>query len=336
MPVSVRTTWRRPAGAIPTPSCSSTPNAAAPPRPSTAWATATCQGPSCVVASTEGMVRRAVESPATTFIVATEVGIIHRMNLLAPAKRFLPASEDAVCPYMKKITLESVAACLERMEPRVTVPEPVADAGPPGPGPDGRDHRVGRRRRPSGRPPARPGAPAHRRPGPAGSGLGGHPRVGQRAPARRRHHQQRGPGQPEPRPRARGLGGEAHHRAGDRLRAGQRHHPDAHHPAPHGGGGAELGQGVGPGDEPDREGAGDPQPGEGQAGERSRRGGQDRDPGEQGEQAHRTARRHSPPRGGEQRPGDAAHPEGRPSSARIRRLRGGRSAWPAAAARPRG
>jgi len=85
------------------------------------------QGPSCVVASTEGMVRRAVESPATTFIVATEVGIIHRMNLLAPSKRFLPASEDAVCPYMKRITLERVAAGLERMEPRVSVPQPVAD-----------------------------------------------------------------------------------------------------------------------------------------------------------------------------------------------------------------
>ena len=84
------------------------------------------QGSSCIVASTEGMVRRAVESPATTFIVATEVGILHRMNLLAPGKRFLPASEDAVCPYMKKITLEKVAACLERMEPRVSVPEPIA------------------------------------------------------------------------------------------------------------------------------------------------------------------------------------------------------------------
>ncbi|MGD0833264.1 MAG: quinolinate synthase NadA [Candidatus Dormibacteria bacterium] len=84
-------------------------------------------GSSCVVASTEGMVRRAVESPASTFIVATEVGIIHRMNLLAPGKRFLPASEDAVCPYMKKITLENVAACLERMAPRVTVPEAIAE-----------------------------------------------------------------------------------------------------------------------------------------------------------------------------------------------------------------
>jgi quinolinate synthase len=84
------------------------------------------KGSSCVVASTEGMVRRATESPASTFIVATEVGILHRMQLLAPGKRFLPASEDAVCPYMKRITLEKVAASLERMAPRVRVPEPIA------------------------------------------------------------------------------------------------------------------------------------------------------------------------------------------------------------------
>jgi quinolinate synthase len=83
-------------------------------------------GPSCVVASTEGMVSRAVESPASTFIVATEVGILHRMRQQAPGKRFLPASADAVCPYMKRITLEKVVACLERMEPRVTVPDRVA------------------------------------------------------------------------------------------------------------------------------------------------------------------------------------------------------------------
>jgi quinolinate synthase len=83
-------------------------------------------GSSCVVTSTEGMVRRAVESPATTFIVATEVGILHRMRQLAPGKRFLPASEDAVCPYMKRITLAKVALALERMAPRVTVPPDVA------------------------------------------------------------------------------------------------------------------------------------------------------------------------------------------------------------------
>jgi quinolinate synthase len=79
-----------------------------------------------VVTSTEGMVRRAVESPAQTFIVATELGILHRMSRLAPGKRFLPASPSAVCPFMKRITLDKVAAALERLQPRVTVAPEVA------------------------------------------------------------------------------------------------------------------------------------------------------------------------------------------------------------------
>jgi quinolinate synthase len=83
-------------------------------------------GPSCIVTSTEGMVRRATESPASTFIVATEVGILHRMRQVAPHNRFMAASEDAVCPYMKRITLAKVATCLERMGPQVTVPDAIA------------------------------------------------------------------------------------------------------------------------------------------------------------------------------------------------------------------
>ena len=84
------------------------------------------RGPATVVTSTEGMVRRAAASPASTFIVATEVGILHRMQLDSPGKRFLAASEAAVCPYMKKITLEKVATSLERMAPRVTVDPVIA------------------------------------------------------------------------------------------------------------------------------------------------------------------------------------------------------------------
>jgi quinolinate synthase len=83
-------------------------------------------GPTTVVTSTEGMVRRAVESPASTFIVATEVGILHRMEGLAPRKRFLPATPGAVCQFMKMITLPKVAAALEAMAPRVTVAPDVA------------------------------------------------------------------------------------------------------------------------------------------------------------------------------------------------------------------
>jgi quinolinate synthase len=83
-------------------------------------------GTTTVVTSTEGMVRRAAESPASTFIVATEVGILHRMEKLAPGKRFLPASRGAVCQFMKMITLPKVAAALETMSPRVTVDPDIA------------------------------------------------------------------------------------------------------------------------------------------------------------------------------------------------------------------
>ena len=83
-------------------------------------------GPATIVASTEGMVRRAAASPAATFIVATEVGILHRMEKMAPGKRFLAAREDAVCQYMKRITPEKVALALEQMAPRITVDATVA------------------------------------------------------------------------------------------------------------------------------------------------------------------------------------------------------------------
>jgi quinolinate synthase len=83
-------------------------------------------GPTTVVTSTEGMVRRAAASDASTFIVATEVGILHRMRRDSPGKRFLAASETAVCPYMKKITLDKVARSLERLAPRVTVDAAIA------------------------------------------------------------------------------------------------------------------------------------------------------------------------------------------------------------------
>ncbi|MHB8717520.1 MAG: quinolinate synthase NadA [Candidatus Dormibacteria bacterium] len=82
--------------------------------------------PATVVSSTEGMVKRAVESPASTFIVATEVGIIHRMERFAPGKRFLPASRAAVCAYMKTITLPKVAMSLQTLSPRVEVPPEIA------------------------------------------------------------------------------------------------------------------------------------------------------------------------------------------------------------------
>jgi quinolinate synthase len=83
-------------------------------------------GPATVVTSTEGMVRRAAASEASTFIVATEVGILHRMRRDAPDKTFVPASPKAVCPFMKMITPEKIAASLETLSPRITIDPVVA------------------------------------------------------------------------------------------------------------------------------------------------------------------------------------------------------------------
>jgi len=77
--------------------------------------------------STEGMVRHAKQSQADKFLVATETGILHRMRKENPNKTFLPVKEDAVCEYMKTITLEKVHRSLRDMVYEVKVPMDIAD-----------------------------------------------------------------------------------------------------------------------------------------------------------------------------------------------------------------
>jgi quinolinate synthase len=79
------------------------------------------------VASTEGMVRLAAERPAHRFIVATETGIMHRMQQLAPDKEFIAADPDAVCAYMKTITLREVHDSLVKDQYHITVPPDIAE-----------------------------------------------------------------------------------------------------------------------------------------------------------------------------------------------------------------
>ena len=76
--------------------------------------------------STGGMCAYARESQVKEIVVGTEVGILHRLRKENPDKVFWPVDEDAVCPNMKKATLEKVRDCLRDMSPRVTVPEDVA------------------------------------------------------------------------------------------------------------------------------------------------------------------------------------------------------------------
>jgi quinolinate synthase len=78
------------------------------------------------ILSTEGMIKRPALSDADEFIVATEVGILHRLRRENPAKRFFAANEKASCAYMKVTTLPKVKRALVDMQHRITVPAPVA------------------------------------------------------------------------------------------------------------------------------------------------------------------------------------------------------------------
>ncbi len=78
------------------------------------------------ILSTEGMVKHARQSPATEFIVATEIGILHRLKKETSGKTFYPANERAICEYMKKITLDKVLRSLREEIYEIRVPEPTA------------------------------------------------------------------------------------------------------------------------------------------------------------------------------------------------------------------
>ncbi|MBN1160448.1 MAG: quinolinate synthase NadA [Dehalococcoidales bacterium] len=77
------------------------------------------------VASTSGMVRYAARDDVKELIVGTEVEIVHRLTKENPGKKFIPASNKAICPNMKKITLEKVLDSLETLTPEVRVPEEI-------------------------------------------------------------------------------------------------------------------------------------------------------------------------------------------------------------------
>jgi len=78
------------------------------------------------ILSTEGMMNHARSSQAKRFVVATETGILYRMRKQNPQKEFFPVSENAVCQYMKMITLDKVYASLREDKYEVRVPKKIA------------------------------------------------------------------------------------------------------------------------------------------------------------------------------------------------------------------
>jgi len=77
------------------------------------------------VLSTSGMARYAKEAEATEMIIGTEKELIYRLRKENPEKKFIPASEQAICPDMKLITLEKVLWALKEMAFEVKVPEAI-------------------------------------------------------------------------------------------------------------------------------------------------------------------------------------------------------------------
>jgi len=77
------------------------------------------------ILSTGQMLKFVAKATAKCYIVATEVGMIHALKKQNPDVQFIPASNRAVCPNMKRITLDKVVGSLQSMQYKVTVPEKI-------------------------------------------------------------------------------------------------------------------------------------------------------------------------------------------------------------------
>ncbi|MFH1092619.1 MAG: quinolinate synthase NadA [Candidatus Omnitrophota bacterium] len=75
------------------------------------------------VLSTGGMSSFVKKSDHKEFIIGTETGMIYRLEQDNPGKKFYSATDIAVCPNMKRITLDKVLWSLQEMKDEVTLPE---------------------------------------------------------------------------------------------------------------------------------------------------------------------------------------------------------------------
>ena len=78
------------------------------------------------ILGTESMIKFAKQSPKERFLIATETGILHRLKKDVPDKTFEAVSEDAICKYMKMITLEKLRDSLRDWKFEVEVEPEIA------------------------------------------------------------------------------------------------------------------------------------------------------------------------------------------------------------------
>jgi quinolinate synthase len=81
------------------------------------------------VCSTEKMVTYCKESPAPAIIIATEAGMLHRLQKECPGKHFIPAPTDNCrcneCRFMKMNTLEKLFDCMNNLAPQIELPDEI-------------------------------------------------------------------------------------------------------------------------------------------------------------------------------------------------------------------
>jgi len=77
------------------------------------------------ILSTSQMLRYCQASPASTFIIGTEMGMLHRLRRAMPEKTFLQPSKGLICPNMKMTQLEDVYESLKELRHPIEIPEPI-------------------------------------------------------------------------------------------------------------------------------------------------------------------------------------------------------------------
>lgn len=78
------------------------------------------------IGSTSKLLKFTQVDSSSSYIVATEVGIIHQMKKASPHKLFIPAPPEKncscnECPFMKLNTLEKLYLCMKNRKPEITM-----------------------------------------------------------------------------------------------------------------------------------------------------------------------------------------------------------------------
>lgn len=86
------------------------------------------------IGSTTGLLKFTMRDEATTYIVATESGILHQMQKASPHKTFIPAPPNNNCacndcPHMKRNTMEKLYLCMAYEMPEILLPDWIIEQG---------------------------------------------------------------------------------------------------------------------------------------------------------------------------------------------------------------